>query len=64
MQNSSHENNVLSNKLKFYFNNDIKLWLKSKYKIFIISKSDVFYQMDIRKENISAVVPITCPVES
>jgi hypothetical protein len=52
MQNSSPENDMLSNKLKHYFNNDIKLWLKSKDKIFIINKSDVFYQIDIYNENI------------
>jgi alpha-tubulin suppressor-like RCC1 family protein/tRNA A-37 threonylcarbamoyl transferase component Bud32 len=56
MQNSSHENNMLSNILKDYFNNDIKLWLKSKDKIFIINKSDVFYQIDIYNENISKLI--------
>jgi tRNA A-37 threonylcarbamoyl transferase component Bud32 len=56
MQNSSPENNMLSNKLKHYFNNDIKLWSKSKDKIFIINKSDVFYQIDIYNENISKFI--------
>jgi alpha-tubulin suppressor-like RCC1 family protein len=56
MQNSSHENNMLSNKLKHYFNNDFKLWLKSSDKIFIINKSDVFYQIDIYNENISKFI--------
>jgi tRNA A-37 threonylcarbamoyl transferase component Bud32 len=55
MQNSSHEN-IISNKLKHYFNNYIKLWLKSKDKIFIINKSDVFYQIDIYNENISKFI--------
>jgi alpha-tubulin suppressor-like RCC1 family protein len=52
MQNSSQENNMLSNVLKHCFNNDIKLWSKSEHKIFIINKSDVFYQIDIYNENI------------
>jgi alpha-tubulin suppressor-like RCC1 family protein len=53
MQNSSQENNMLSIKLIDYFNNNIKLWSKSKDKIFIINKSDVFYEIDIYNENIS-----------
>jgi hypothetical protein len=52
MQNSSFDNNVVSNKLKDYFKNKIKLSLKSREKIFIINKSDVFYEIDIY-ENIS-----------
>jgi alpha-tubulin suppressor-like RCC1 family protein len=56
MQNSSLENNMLSNKLKHYFNNKIKLWSKSDDKIFIISKSDIFYQIDIYNENISEFI--------
>jgi hypothetical protein len=56
MQNSSPENNILSNKLKDYFNNNIKLWPKSNDKIFIINKSDVFYQIDIYNENISKFI--------
>ena len=56
MQNSSTENYILSNKLKHYFNNNIKLWSKSKDKIFIINKSDVFYQIDIYNENISKFI--------
>jgi RCC1 and BTB domain-containing protein len=56
MQNTSPENNMLSNKLKDYFNNDIKLWSKSKDKIFIINKGDVFYEIDIYNENISKFI--------
>jgi RCC1 and BTB domain-containing protein len=53
MQNSSSDNNILSNKLRDYFENNIKLWLKSKDKVFTINKSDVFYEIDIYYENIS-----------
>jgi hypothetical protein len=38
---------MLSNKLKDYFKNNIKLCLKSRDKIFIISKSDVIYEIAI-----------------
>jgi alpha-tubulin suppressor-like RCC1 family protein len=56
MQNSSSDNNILSNKLKDYFENNIKLWLKSENKIFIINKSDVFYQIDIYNQIISKFI--------
>jgi alpha-tubulin suppressor-like RCC1 family protein len=56
MQNSNPENNMISNKLRDYFNNNIKLWSKSNDKIFIINKSDVFYQIDIYNENISKFI--------
>jgi alpha-tubulin suppressor-like RCC1 family protein/tRNA A-37 threonylcarbamoyl transferase component Bud32 len=56
MKDSRHENKMLSKKLKHYFNNKIKLWSKSNDKIFIINKSDVFYQIDIYNENISKFI--------
>jgi alpha-tubulin suppressor-like RCC1 family protein len=39
--------------LRDYFKNNIKLCLKSREKVFIINKNDVFYEIDIYNENIS-----------
>jgi tRNA A-37 threonylcarbamoyl transferase component Bud32 len=38
---------VLYNKLNNYFNNSIKLSLKTKYNIFIITKNDIFYEINL-----------------
>jgi ABC-type molybdenum transport system ATPase subunit/photorepair protein PhrA len=51
MKISSFDNNMPSNKLKVYFKNNIKLFLKIE-KLFII-KSDVFHQIDIYNEDFS-----------
>jgi alpha-tubulin suppressor-like RCC1 family protein len=51
-ENSSTDNKVLSNKLKDYFNDNIKLSLKTENKLFIVTKNDIFYEIDIYDENI------------
>jgi hypothetical protein len=38
---------VLSNKLKYYFKGNIKLSLKTKHKIIIVTKNDIFYKRNI-----------------
>jgi alpha-tubulin suppressor-like RCC1 family protein len=55
MKISSFYNNMLSNKLKVYFENNIKLFLKTE-KLFIINKSDVFPQLDIYNDNFSKFI--------
>jgi alpha-tubulin suppressor-like RCC1 family protein len=54
--NSSFDNKVLSNKLKEYFKNNIKLCLKTVNKLFIVTKSDLFYDIDIYDENIPSFI--------
>jgi hypothetical protein len=56
MQNSSFDNNILSNKLNVYFNNNIKVCLKVREMSFIINKSDVFYEIDFYNENIKKFI--------
>jgi alpha-tubulin suppressor-like RCC1 family protein len=51
-ENSSTDNKVLSNKLKDYFNDNIKLSLKTENKLFIVTKNDIFYEIDIYDENV------------
>jgi alpha-tubulin suppressor-like RCC1 family protein len=50
--NSSFNNKILSNKLKVYFKNNIKISLKTTEKVFIITNNDVFYEIDIYEEEI------------
>jgi alpha-tubulin suppressor-like RCC1 family protein len=47
---------MLSNKLKYYFENKIKIWLKCKEKIFILNKSEYFYEIDIYDKQISKFI--------
>jgi hypothetical protein len=47
---SFNNNNVLSNKLKDYFINNIKLFLFDGNKTFIITKNDIFYKINIWEE--------------
>ncbi len=44
---SSTENKVLSNKLKDHFKYNIKLALKTENKVFLITKIDDFYVLNI-----------------
>ncbi len=45
------DNNVLSNKLKIYFKDNIKFSLKTKENIFIVTKNDTFYKISINLIN-------------
>jgi hypothetical protein len=47
---SFNNNNVLSNKIKDYFMNNINLFLFDGNKIFIITKNDIFYKINIWDE--------------
>jgi len=38
---------VLSNKLKYYLKNNIKLSLNREDQIFIVTKNDIFYKINI-----------------
>jgi hypothetical protein len=40
-------NNMLSNKLKHYFKDNVKLSLKTEDMIYIVSKNDIFYRINI-----------------
>jgi hypothetical protein len=46
------DDKVLYNKLNEYFNDDIKLSLKFRDKVFILTKSDIFYEINIRNEKL------------
>jgi hypothetical protein len=49
----SFDNKVLYNKLNEYFGeNNLKLTLKTYDKLLIISKNDIFYEIDINDVNI------------
>jgi hypothetical protein len=51
MENKSNINNYeLSNKLKYYFENNIKLSLKDHNNLLLLTKSDIFYIIDIKSE--------------
>jgi alpha-tubulin suppressor-like RCC1 family protein len=54
--NSKSDYNVLSKKLKEYFKDNIKQSLKFNNKLFIVTKSDDFYEIDIYNENILSFV--------
>jgi alpha-tubulin suppressor-like RCC1 family protein len=54
--NSSFSNNLLSNKLKNYFESNIKFFLKYLNKLFIITKSDIFYEIIINDETIPSFI--------
>jgi alpha-tubulin suppressor-like RCC1 family protein len=47
---------MLSNKLKDYFKNNVKLSLKSSDKLFIVTKSDLFYEINIYDEKIQTFI--------
>ncbi len=46
------DNNVLSKKLKDYFKENIKFSLKTADKVFIVTKNDIFSEINIYDENI------------
>jgi hypothetical protein len=51
MEDKSNINNYeLSNKLKYHFENDIKLSLKDDNNLLLLTKSDIFYIIDINSE--------------
>ncbi len=54
--NSGFDNNVLCKKLKHYFKNNIRFALKTREKIFIINKSDKFYEINIYNNEISLFI--------
>jgi hypothetical protein len=47
------DDKVLYNKLNQYFNDDIKLTLKFRDKVFILTKSDIFYEINTKNEKLS-----------
>jgi hypothetical protein len=49
-------NNAFSNKLKVYFKDNIKLTLKTPWKLFIITKDDIFYEIFIYDQKIPSYV--------
>jgi hypothetical protein len=49
---SNSENRMLSIKLRECFKNKIKFSLKTEDKVFIITKDDIFYEIDIFNENL------------
>jgi hypothetical protein len=51
-QKPGFDDNVLSHKLKDYFKNNVKLALKTENKVFIVTKEDIFYELDIYDENV------------
>jgi alpha-tubulin suppressor-like RCC1 family protein len=51
-QKSGFDDNALSCKLKDYFKNNIKLALKTENIVFIVTKEDIFYELDIYDENV------------
>jgi hypothetical protein len=53
--NLENGNKVLFNKLNEYFNNNISLSLKTPNKIFIITKSDLFYEINVYDANFSSI---------
>jgi hypothetical protein len=54
--NPKFDNNVLSNNLKYYFENDIKLALKTKDKVFLITKNNIFNEINIYDSNIQLIL--------
>jgi serine/threonine protein kinase len=50
------DNKVLFNKLNIYFYDNIRLSLKTPNKIFIITKKDIFYEINIYDENLPSFV--------
>jgi hypothetical protein len=42
------DDKVLYNKLNQYFYNNIKFSLKTEDKVFILTKNDIFYEINIR----------------
>jgi hypothetical protein len=54
--NSSFNTNLLSNKLKNHFDLNIEFILKYSNKVFIITKSDIFYEIDIKDETILSFI--------
>jgi alpha-tubulin suppressor-like RCC1 family protein len=51
-KNQTFDNKSIYKKLKHYFENNVKLSLKTKENLFIITKSDIFYEIDIYDEKI------------
>ncbi len=54
--NLDFDNKDLFNKLNEYFNNNIKLSLKTPNKIFIVTKEDIFYEINIYDENFPSFI--------
>jgi hypothetical protein len=54
--NSSFENKQLYKKLKNYFGKNIKFSLKTEEKLLVVTKNDIFYQINIYDENIDMFV--------
>jgi tRNA A-37 threonylcarbamoyl transferase component Bud32 len=54
--NLDYSNKVLYNKLNQYFNNNIKLSLKTENKLFIITNNDVFYEIKLYDQKIPKFV--------
>jgi alpha-tubulin suppressor-like RCC1 family protein len=52
MDKLTFENNYLSIQMKDYFKDNIKLSLKTEAKLFVITKNDLFYEIDIYDEDI------------
>jgi hypothetical protein len=54
--NSSLNSSKLSKKLKNHFKENIKLCLKNKTNLFIVTKNDIFYEIDIFGHDIQLFV--------
>jgi hypothetical protein len=56
METKLNNNKVLFNKLSDYFKDNVRISLINKENLFIITKGDMFYCIDINNENISSFI--------
>jgi alpha-tubulin suppressor-like RCC1 family protein len=54
--NSRLDNSLLSKKLNEYFKENIKLSLKTEFKVYLVTNDDIFYEINIYDENIQSFI--------
>jgi hypothetical protein len=55
-KNLSYDNHMLSNKLKEYFKDNIKFSMKTENRLFIVTKKDIFYEINTYDKNIPLLI--------